>query len=167
MVEMASGGLAANKDVKFLVGILIVMIAINIAVASLQDYFTKNFIVGYTVFTLLYSVFVLWFIFGQSFNNTEISKYIKTLLAWVLVFLALDIIIYPILVTPNGIPEGLPVNAMISSDVFIYSILPPALPSIARYYITYVGAPVLFLFVAYKLLAKDEKKFQTFVKHNM
>jgi hypothetical protein len=160
-------GLAGNKDVKFLVGVLIIMIAINVAVTNLQDYFTKNFVLGYTIFTLLYSVFVLWFIFGQTFNNTEISKYIKTLFAWVLVFLALDIIIYPMLVTPVGIPEGLPVNALISSDVFIYSLLPPALPAIARYYITYVGAPVLFLFVAYKLLAKDEKKFTTFVKHNM
>ena len=159
--------LASQKDLKFLGGALIVMVLINFAMMNFQNYFTKDFIVSYTVFVLLYAVFVLWFIFNQTPQNTETGKYVKTLVAWVLVFMSLSLIIYPMVVTQDGIPDGVPTSAKISSDVYIYTLLPPVLPSIVRYYVTYVVAPALFLFVAYKLLAKQEEKFAKFVKNNM
>ena len=162
MVEIVS-----KKDLTFLGGALVLMLLINAAVIGLQNYFSQNFVIAFTVFVLVYSAFVLWFIFDETPSNVKIGLYVKTLVAWVLVFLALDIIVYPILVTPTGIPAGLPTNAMISSDVYIYSLLPAAIPVIARYYMTYVLAPAIFLFVAYKLLAKNEKKFEKIVKSNL
>ena len=115
----------------------------------------KNFSYAFLVFAIGYSIFVLRFIFEKPMTTGN-------LLGIFLIFLAGDIIIPPLLVTPAGIPPNLPSEAKFASEIFIYSHLPQALDNNVKYFLTYILIPVVMLFFAKMLLTKSMFKHSLF-----
>ena len=110
----------------------------------------------YFIFLFVYGFLVLKFIFEENgFTN------LRTLFAFILIFLSTDAIAPPILISKEIIPN-LPIEAQFSSDLFLYNLLPNFLPHIIKYYFTYVIFPLLFLVIAAILLHR--KKFTDFIK---
>jgi len=126
----------------------------------LSVYMFQNPLVAYFVFTVIYT-FVLW-LFSRSILSHSPSL-IKDIRYWFILYVSWlvgDIIIFPYLVTPSGVLPDLSVGATLSSDVFVYNLLPTFIPAIVRDWMTYCLIPSIgFGMIA--LLAKTKSDFIT------
>lgn len=109
-----------------------------------------------TIYTI--NNYILSFLIFSSVYAFIVSKYVlktngKITLAFILIVFAFDIVMPPYLVTATGLASTDP-NALVSTDVFVYSILPQSIPQNINYYLTYVFIPVLMLFIARALVNK-------------
>lgn len=117
---------------------------------SFTTFFGNNTQIAFIVFVFGYIGIIMEYVF-----HINIRAKPKIFLAYVLVFLVFDIILFPLMIGMNSQP-ALPSGAELSSDVFIYNLLPVDWPQQTKYFIVYVLAPTLMLFVAYALAG--EKK---------
>lgn len=117
---------------------------------------SSNVQLYYFMFLFVYGFFILKFIFEENgFTN------LRTLFAFILIFLSTDVLAPPILISKNIIPN-LPIEAQFSSDLFLYNLLPDFFTHMIKYYFVYVVFPLAFLIIAAILLHK--KKFTDFIK---
>lgn len=117
---------------------------------------SNNVQLYYFIFLFVYGFFILKYIFEENgFTN------LRTLFAFILIFLSTDVLAPPILISKSVIPN-LPIEAQFSSDLFLYNLLPNLLPHVIKYYFTYVVFPLIFLIIAAVLLHR--KKFTDFIK---
>ena len=112
---------------------------------------------GYAIFLLVYVYLV--------FKLLEIPFNTRQYFAFLLVFLALDVIAPPMMISQTGFSESLIPEQKLSSDVFIYQLLPSGLPHEIRYFLVYVGISVILLVIARTLTTK--KGFVSLVHHNV
>jgi len=122
-----------------------------------QSFFSGNTFFGYLIFISVYVYVVMEYIIGIRID-------LEHFIAFLFVFLAFDIILYPILIPKAG-PPNLTFDQSLSSDVFIYNLLPSNFPHMIRYYITYVIVPTFLLIAAMLIVGK--RKFHSFVKQNV
>lgn len=138
---------------------------IAIFINSFSTAIASNYILGFSIFLLVYSMFIQYAVFKRTPLGEPI-EYIKITFAWLLIFLALDLVLYPILATPDGgIAENLPINAMLSTDVFIWRMFPDSLPNIIHFGIVYVLVPSIFIFLA--TLIVPRKQSSKFIESNL
>lgn len=146
-------------DRTFILGVFIFLILwANLISDIANQLISQNPVLFYAVFIALYLGLVLYFIF----DINPISD-IRFFLSWVLIFLAFDIMLYPMLITKNGLTQ-LPPEAQASSDVFIYKML-PTMPELLKYNIVYVVVPTLFFIAAFYIAGK--RQFSNMVKQHI
>lgn len=142
----------------FLVALIVFTILLFLK-DSFATLFSQNFIIGFTIFLIIYAFAVFWFIFGEK----KLDLYfIRKIIAWVLVFIVLDLVMYPFLVSKTGV-TATDFDSKMSSDVFVYTLIPDSIPIEIRYYVTYTIVPSLCLFIASLLVKKQE--FNQYVEH--
>lgn len=136
-----------GREEQILIGLLLVLsFWFLFGMDMFNGLLTSNFLVGYIMFISVYVFLTFRYILGWEVNG-------KQFISLILIFLALDIVIYPILIPKTGL-SALSPEQMASSDVFIYSLLPAVLPHMARYYLTYVVVPVILLAIALYLTSR-------------
>ena len=132
----------------------------------LLPYILNNFLISYIAFIFVYIFLVMKYILDiDPMNDT------KHYMAFVLVFLALDIIMFPILITKEAIADY-PAQAQLSSDIFIYKLI-ASIPivntvfqtHIMKYVFVYIIAPTIMLIMARWLTTK--RKFFDIIKQNV
>lgn len=112
-----------------------------------------NSILYYFLFLLVYVFLISKFFFGES--------HFKVMISFFVVLLVSDIILPPYILTKETAPE-LSDNLQFSSDFFIYSLLPISINHTVRFYLTYIGFPVLAL--ALLALMFDRRKFMNLLR---
>ena len=112
---------------------------------------------GYAVFLLTYVYLV--------FKLLEIPFSTSHYFAFILVFLAMDVIAPPMMIAQTGFSESLIPEQKLSSDVFLYQLLPTSLPHALKYFFVYVGMPVILLLAARTLTTR--KGFYWLVHRNV
>lgn len=127
---------------------------------ALRPLFISNFLIAYALFIIIYACVCVYYIIGKSSNG--LSKDPRIYVAFILAFFLSDLFMYPYLVPKEDTVMNLPVDAQISSDIFIYKMLPTDLPQIVKYFIVY---PVTLSlgFTAIALLVKRKKDFTSVV----
>ncbi len=128
----------------------------------------SNFIIVFTIFVILYSIFIFTSLSSGSVNiKTNSSLFslegIRLLLALIIAFLIFDVVMFPYLVTQEG-PLQLPPEAKFSSDIYVYSLLPQALPNFIKYFITFpllfsLGDIAIYLLVGKKQHSAIQKQY--------
>lgn len=124
---------------------------IFIAVPLINSYAMQNYLMTYTAFILIYTFMILRYVVGI---NPLQSR--DDFLGWVLIFLATDIFLFPLLITPEKVVANIPPETMMSSDIFIYSLIPSTFPHFTRYIITYIIIPTIFLYFARRLMGRSQ-----------
>ena len=150
----------SKKELTIIGGILgFLIIWFGFLLDSFNSWAVGNATLAYAVFILLYSFLVMNYIF-----DIKVTDNIKMFMALTIVFLSFDIIFFPLLISKDA-PLILTPETVMSSDVFIYNLLPTTLPHIYRYYLTYVGAPFILLILAALLLRTSS--FKNILRHGL
>lgn len=118
--------------------------------------FESQYFIAYTVFIAGYASFIVWLILKDT-GGTPSFRNPKIYVAFILAFFLSDLFMYPYLVGKDTQPE-LPTDAQISSDMFIYKMLPADMPQAVKYFITYpLTLSIGFTIIA--LLTKHKRQF--------
>lgn len=134
------------KKFLILLGVLLFWFAYGINIVS--PFIQTNFMIAYLIFIVADTYLVMKYVLLiNPIQNWE--KFI----ALIFVFLAMDIIMYPYLVTTTGLLTDNP-SATMSSDVWIYKMLPISIPDFVRYLLVYAIIPALLLMCARSLTTK-------------
>lgn len=151
-------GFIKSQNGKFF---LLVATALFIWFAFLVDVFTalfqSNYFIGFTIFVAGYMYIIMRFVFGMKPLSNP-----RVFVAWVIIFTVFDLILFPIMVGKTA-QDPLSFGQSISSDVFIYRLMPTDWSQTMRYYMTYVVAPTIMLWIAYKLTG-NKKNFAKAMK---
>lgn len=118
-----------------------------VVIPFLNNVPNQYYFAAYSAFVVIYALFVWYFVFKKK----TISP--AGLLGIAFLFLAGDIIMPPLLVTPQGPLQNIPGEAQFSSDIFIYRLLPDFLGPQIKYFMTYVGVPAILIMAAGHLLS--------------
>jgi hypothetical protein len=131
-----------NELKAFIILIVLLSVWFYVILDYLSPVIYNNIIFAYTIFIMLDTYLVCKYILfvGEKFNG---RKYFSL----VLIFLATDIIMFPYLIDKSGI-VATESGALMSSDVFIYKLLPDFIFPLAKYLLVYVLVPALLLMVA-------------------
>lgn len=146
----------SNEDLKLFAMIMVLFsLIVYIVIPQLNTLAQSNYFSAYIAFTVVYTIFLLFFVFKSKITLGRI-------IGLVFLFIAGDIIMPPLLVTTAGIVSGLPVQAQFSSDIFVYSTLPDFIPAAIKYFLTYVLIPAIMIVLARHLLSKQIFKSELF-----
>jgi len=138
--------LSDEDERKFFIFIVLFFAIISFVIIPIMT--NMNYMTAFFLFILIYSFMISHFIL-------KVDK-IETLVAMVLIMLAFDLIMPPYLVDMNSGITATNNAALVSSDVFIYSLLPQYLPNRVKFFITYVLFPAFLLFIARAIVSKGK-----------
>lgn len=142
-----------TKDIQFIIVTFILLtLWFGIFFDQIIEWATQNYIFAYGVFLLGYVFLIMKYVL-----EIDPLKSLKKYVAFLLVFLAGDIVIFPYLIGKTG-PVTTNAGANLSSDVFVYNF-------INNFYLTFIVVPLVFLVVARMLVKKE--RFMTFVKQSV
>lgn len=115
----------------------------------LTPWIESNYLVAFSCFILIETYLISRYVLfpNEKFNFSKYAALLFTLIST-------DILMFPYLVGTAGVTNGLSAGAMMSSDIFIWNILPNYIIPIAKYIIVYVIAPALLLMAARSLTTK-------------
>lgn len=117
----------------FVVALVVSTVWAFVFVDYLNPIFENYFLIAYFVFMAFYSAITTYAITNLNpFESENFRKYLGFFIAFVIA----DIMLYPMMVTKTGVPS-LPTTATISSDIFIYRLLPAELPEWFKYFVVY------------------------------
>ena len=104
-------------------------------------------VIAYFIFLIIYSVLLARYVFGITnfFDNT------KKIFGFILIFMISDLLFFPYVI-PKNIEPIQETNLQLSSDLFLYNLLPKSIPHKIKYYLVYVFIPSLLLLLAASLL---------------
>lgn len=125
---------------------------------AFTEWASKEYLTAYLIFLIGYSALTLQYVIGLN-----ILKNLPKLAGWILIFLALDIISFPLLVTPDGLATQ-DTNARMSSDVFIWYLIPNGVSAPIKFYLTYIVIPMAMIIAARWLLGR---KFNGMVRNGI
>jgi hypothetical protein len=130
-------------------------------VSFIVPIFEQNFWITFPLFVLIYSAAVYYAVFKK--NPTQEPR---MFLALSISFVIFDLLMFPYLITTLGMPANLPSEAKISSDVWLYQMLPSSIPEWGKYFIVYpLSFSVGILLIAF--LTDTPKKFKKIMQEAM
>lgn len=144
--------LTSHEKKIFLAVFISLSVWFNFLNSVFQSIVESNFIFGYIIFVMIY-LFLLFRYIIPIETAGIVKADARTIIGWFFVFLALDMILYPVLVSTQGCPGDLPFESKLSSDIFICALLPD-MPGIIKYNIIYVIAPTIFLIIGRLILSR-------------
>jgi len=115
-----------------------------------------NTLLFYALFLFAYSFLISKFFFGDGS--------IKAILMFLIVLITSDLLLPPYILVSHALPI-LTDNIKLSSDYFIYSLFPSSWSHTLKYYLTYIGFPVLMWSILALLF--ERKKFMSLFKSGL
>ena len=109
---------------------------------------------AYTVISILFAAVTIYAI--------GLRMTLSLLIGVTLIYLFHDVAQPPYLVTQEGIVPGLPAEAQLSSDVFVWKMMPDMFPGWLKYFMTFVFVPTIMLVTARLLMSKTRFMEQVF-----
>lgn len=159
MAEKATFG-AMDYLKLFVIALVLLSTWFLLIYPALQNIIQENYTVAFIVWTLLYTA-IVWYLAKNITNQSSLPSSIlnsaKFFFILLIILFSYDLIQFPYLLTMNGVLEGLPAGARISSDVFIYQLL-PTMPEFLKYWIIYALIPSIS-FTVVAMLAGKKKVF--------
>lgn len=124
----------------------------------INSLFNSNFPIVYTLFVLTYALLAMYFVLGL--NPFEKPKIFFALTISLVIF---NLVAYPMMVTKEGAVKNIPIQSQISSDLYIYRLLPDILPEMVKYFIVYpLTLSIGILLIA--VLTERNRVFKEIVK---
>jgi hypothetical protein len=125
--------------------LLITSLWIMLVYPMLEPYLVANFMLSYAIFTVIYSAIVWYLMRNMDSLPANLLKSLKFFVMVVIILFVFDLLIFPYLITMDGILPNLSAGGLMSSDVFLFTLLPSALPAVIRYWFVYSLIPSILL----------------------
>jgi hypothetical protein len=143
-----------KKERNILIGMFVVLtLWFVLFLDKFYDVANGNSKLFYFIFLFAYCYLISKFFFND--GN------LKAVLIFFIVLLTSDLLLPPYVLVKSAIPV-LAENLRFSSDYFIYSFMPTGWNHVTKYYLTYIGFPILMWGILALLF--DRKKFMSLLK---
>jgi hypothetical protein len=136
-----------KTDLWFFGGILAFFAALTYLVVPFLSTMQSQTL-AFIILAILSSVMTIY-ILGWKFGAGVIT-------GLTLIYMVHDVAWPPIMVTTIGVIPGLPNEAQLSSDIFLWNLLPTVLPGQLRYFLTFVLLPSIILLIASKFFGRKQ-----------